>query len=605
MNNKSLKNYLLIFFITIFSSKLLANEIDKLKNNNNINWQILIKEKIEPQKIKWEKISKEDWQIKYKDNFLKQEEFKLNEKGQDSVNLRKLQFLKPLQIIPTIQLNNFLSKNASSSNFIMKSAFDGGAAGGTGNQNYSYRIDYGLNDDNFLSAFISEADDPYYYKINNSRDLPTKNFWRNYAFQINRKLEFSEFKKFSFSLNKSFELWDLNTLYKKNDSVLDYYSGQKFIGSISFPATYKLRENLNITLAPRFTYIPQKIGTSNLGGNFYGNNYSLGIGLDYKLFDKAYFLTSYSFLYGPGNNSFDNNLNFSRNNIYSYGLKWDPSPRVGLEGIITNSFGGTPATGHLTIPSGNIPLYALKLNLNTDLFDLPQRSYKEREIKLIHKGHTVNTALIPERGRNQFSIDLDDNGNYFGFYGYSFSNIFQIEFANVGSIRNNSLDSNEKLYNLKNTYFGNGNFNNRFGGKLVLLSPPKGDPFWLTSRITLGRDQKSDQGYLFGEVISTLKINTKTRLNINPKLAWSGINSINGIGLGLNYELIKKIHFIPELNINFSEVDNNNSSFTFRYLPKENKSIDFYISNALGTQDMAQMLKSNKLRIGLKLNYLF
>ena len=137
------------------------------------------------------------------------------------------------------------------------------------------------------------------------------------------------------------------------------------------------------------------------------------------------------------------------------------------------------------------------------------------------------------------------------------------------------------------------------------MSPAKGSPFWLTTRMTLGRDQQSDQGYLFGELINTFELNPKISLNINPKLTWSGIDSMNGIGLGLNYELNNKVNLIPEFNINFLETNHNNCSITFRYLPKENKTIDLYISNALGTQDMAQMLKSKDLKIGLKLNYIF
>ena len=70
----------------------------------------------------------------------------------------------------------------------------------------------------------------------------------------------------------------------------------------------------------------------------------------------------------------------------------------------------------------------------------------------------------------------------------------------------------------------------------------------------------------------------------------------------MNY---KKIQLISEYNINFSDSEHSNSSFLVRYLPTINKSLDFYISNALGTQDMTQLLKSENQRIGIKLNYLF
>ena len=168
----------------------------------------------------------------------------------------------------------------------------------------------------------------------------------------------------------------------------------------------------------------------------------------------------------------------------------------------------------------------------------------------MHKGHSVNNSLIPLQGTNQINLNIDNKGNYFGFYGYSFSNLFQVEIANIGAFNNINLDKNDEFKSLRNTYMGRQNFNNRFGGTLNFLSPSS-DDFWLSKRITLGRDQKSNQGYLFSELLSTFMISPKTALNINPKLSWSGIKTISGIGLGINYQLTNKIQLIPELNYNF------------------------------------------------------
>ena len=46
-----------------------------------------------------------------------------------------------------------------------KSSFNGGAGGGTGNQNYAARFDFGLSDDLLFSIYLSEADDPLYQAI--------------------------------------------------------------------------------------------------------------------------------------------------------------------------------------------------------------------------------------------------------------------------------------------------------------------------------------------------------------------------------------------------------------------------------------------------------
>jgi len=512
--------------------------------------------------------------------------------------------LKPLEILPSLQINNFPAAGVLSNVFSTKSAFDGGAALGTGNQNYSYKINYGINEKTYVSGYLSEADDPYYYKIKNIGDLPSKNFWRIYGLGFNRKLS-NNSNKIDLSLNSSLELWDLATLYKKNNVANGYFSGNKFIGSLSTPLTYKVAENTNMTIAPRFSFLPKHIGTSSLSENFYNKTFSLGFGIDLKLSKDFYLLSSYTLPIGPGYNSFDDNLNFTKNNIYSFGFKWDPSPRLGIMAGITNSFGETPATAHLTLPSGNIPLYSLNLKLNSGYFDPPQKAFNNREESLLNKGHSINNALIPRQGTNQINLNIDDKGNYFGFYGYSFSNLFQVEIANIGAFNNINLNKNDAFKTLKNTYMGRQNFNNRFGGTLNLLNPKKGDPLWLSKRITLGRDQKSNQGYLFAELLSTFMISPKTALNINPKLSWSGIKTINGIGLGINYQLTNKINLIPELNYNFSTKNYFNSTLIFRYIASKNKSFDIYLSNAEGTQDLSQLLKSEEIRFGFKFNYIF
>ena len=123
---------------------------------------------------------------------------------------------------------------------------------------------------------------------------------------FNRKLFNNKSNKLDLSLNSSLELWDLATLYKKNNEANGYYSGRKFLGSISTPLTYKVGANSNLTIAPRVSFLPKKIGTSSLIENFYNKTFSLGFGIDLKLSKDFYLLSSYTLPIGPGYNSFDN-----------------------------------------------------------------------------------------------------------------------------------------------------------------------------------------------------------------------------------------------------------------------------------------------------------
>ena len=596
------------------------NHLENKVNKNEILWYRIKNHennKIKSDNFKWRKfeINKD---LKNKSNSIKwlpitQEEiikdWEIENKSSNSLKNLKVFITgyeqEPLQINPYIQINNFPRSNFLYNSFAMKSSFNGGEARGTGNQNYSYRLDYGLNPKTFISAYISEADDPYFYPIKNIGDQPTKNYWRNYALNFNRKIDLKDLDKYKLSINSSIELWELSTVYKSNNLGISRYSTTQLIGSISSPFTYKLRENANVTLSPRISFLPSKIGANQKGNNFYGNNFSLGIGTDLKVSKYLYFLSSYSFQFGPGHNTFNQNLEFSRNNIYSLGFKWNPSPKFDLRASITNSFGETPATGYLTIPSGNETLYKLNLKLNQNYPDNKQRTLNSREISLLHNGHTINNAILPSEGTNQIFIDIDNHGNYFGTYAYSFSNLLQIEVLNIGSYQKSNLFKEDEFKTLRNTFMGQNNFNNRFGTKLNFLSPMKGDSFWFSNRLTLGREQTKNQGYLFNEFLSTFEINPKLALNINPKLTWSGIKTITGIGIGLNYALVEKAQIIPEYNYIFSESNNSNGSLIIRYLPNEYRSIDLYLSNSEGSQDLGQMLNSKDLRIGIKLNYLF
>ena len=52
------------------------------------------------------------------------------------------------------------------------------------------------------------------------------------------------------------------------------------------------------------------------------------------------------------------------------------------------------------------------------------------------------------------------------------------------------------------------------------------------------------------------------------------------------------------------EIKDTNYSFVIKYLINETKSVDFFVTNALGIQDMSQLIKSNDNKIGIRLNFL-
>ena len=192
----------------------------------------------------------------------------------------------------------------------------------------------------------------------------------------------------------------------------------------------------------------------------------------------------------------------------------------------------------------------------------------------------------------------------FGFYGYSLSNIFQVELLNIGSFDwlNFGGDKNSNLYS---TYLSDNNFNFRLGGKLLIFSPQKNDLLWVSLRSSVGRNNDTNQGYAFSEFINTFRVNNWLAFNVSPKYFFSGIESFGGIGLSSYINLFDNLMLIPEINTSFKNNSDLNSTLALRYSFSPKKSLDLYYSNAAGVQDIGQLLKIKDYRLGLRFNFFF
>ena len=123
-----------------------------------------------------------------------------------------------------------------------KSSFFGGAGGGTGNQNYAARFDFGLSDDLLFSIYLSEADDPLYQAIE-GQIIP--NNWSSIALGYKKKIFESNSYKSSLSFATSLEYWVVSSgsggedakksIYNEIDNNTGHERYENFIYSYSFP----------------------------------------------------------------------------------------------------------------------------------------------------------------------------------------------------------------------------------------------------------------------------------------------------------------------------------------------------------------------------------
>ncbi len=591
-------------FIGVFAEKVREDS----SGLNLINWEKVKENNSEPEKqIIWRSYKNDE---SYFEN--KKQKSSVKSRTYSSSEEKIFESIKNsgffnTEIEPFLPFNNFLKKGNFQTSVRWKSSFEGGASGGIGQQIPSFIFDYGISDSSLMTINFAEADDQLYSPINGQN---VNYHWQNYAFSFKKKLLNNNENSFLISIVPTLEYWrhssgskDSKSIYNQKDSLNGRDRFDNLIGSLSLPLSKKLNENFTALIVPGVTFLPEKLGSKGIGKNAYGNNFYIGSGINLDMAKDVNFLASYTSPLGPGNNYFDKDLNYSRKPIYSIGLGWNINSKIGFEGKITNSFGATPSTGLLTIPSDNQPLYSANITYKPHGEDTYLTPLNERDKLISTGGITVNNALMPRGGSSLINFNYDNKGNLFGSYGYSLSNIFKLELVNIGSFNDVKL-SGDKNSNLYSTYLDDSNLNFRLGGKLLIFSPQKNDFYWMSLRSSVGRNNDTNQGYLFTEFINTFRLNNWLVFNISPKYLFSGIESFGGIGFSSYINLSDNLMIIPEINTSIKNDSEINSTLALRYSFSAEKSLDLYYSNALGVQDIGQLLKDKEYRLGIKLNFL-
>ncbi len=594
----------LLDFVGVFAEKVKEDS----SGLNSINWEKVEENKSKPlKKIIWRSYKNEESYFENKKqpspipkrtNLSNEERiYESSEKPGYSIT----------EIEPFLPLNNFLDYGNFKTSVRWKSSFEGGEAGGTGQQNPSLVLDYGISDSFLMSIYFSEADDNLYNLINGQK---VNYHWQNYAFSFKKELLNEKVNGFGLSIIPTIEYWKQASGSKNSKSIFNQKNSSdgrdrfdNMVGSLSLPVSKKLNGNFTALIIPGMTFLPEKLGPKGIGKNAYGNNFYIGTGLTFHAAEDFNLLFSYTNPLGPGNNYFDSDLNYSRRPIYSIALGWDINSKIGIEGKITNSFGATPSTGLLTIPSDNVPLYSANITYSPYGNDTYLTELNERDTLISNGGITVNNALIPKAGTSQVNFNYDEGGNLFGSYGYSLSNIFQIELLNIGSFDGLNFGRDKNL-NLYSTYLSDNNFNFRLGGKLLIFSPQKNDFYWVSFRSSVGRNNDTNQGYVFSEFINTFRINNWLAINVSPKYFFSGVESFGGIGFSSYINLFDNLILIPEINASIKNNSDLNSTLALRYSFSPEKSLDLYYSNAAGVQDIGQLLKVKDYRLGIRFNFL-
>ena len=267
----------LLNFIDVFAEK---GKVDS-SQLNSINWEKIEDNKSKPfKRIIWKSYKDDE---SYFENKKQQSSF--IKRTNSSKEEKKSEFLKKsgssiTEIEPYLPLNNFLEYSNFQTSVSWKSSFDGGAAGGTGQQNPSFVLDYGISDSSLITIYFSEADDDLYNLIDGQK---VNYHWQNYAFSFKKELLNDNENSFAVSIVPTLEYWrhssgskDSKSIYNQQDSLNGKDKFDNLIGSISLPISKKLSENFTALFVPGITFLPEKLGSKGIGKNAYGNNFYIG-----------------------------------------------------------------------------------------------------------------------------------------------------------------------------------------------------------------------------------------------------------------------------------------------------------------------------------------
>ena len=121
----------------------------------------------------------------------------------------------------------------------------------------------------------------------------------------------------------------------------------------------------------------------------------------------------------------------------------------------------------------------------------------------------------------------------------------------------------------------------------------------------LGRniDEKQHCEWLF--VWRPLYLGGNQAINISPKLAWAGVGSLWGIGVGSNIHLAPGWALVPEANILMNSWENSNVTLGLRWNATNEITIEAYGTTASSIIDMGQLLNAEEVRWGSRISITF
>lgn len=466
-----------------------------------------------------------------------------------------------------------------------------GSGAGTGNQLYYMGLDYGVTDDlqiGFAAQDFQDTIDPI-------AGLATATNFR--SFGVNVKYRFVDTYRFQAAAMASVEDFafrtDVFNSYQQNPTHT--------IGSFHVPLTFRANSQLQFHVTPGVSFFPDSIN----GFEYYGTVATLGAGISWRPYTR---LLTFASLTAPlsGGNTIASDQSIQKDFVYTVGARYNFTPKVGLEGYVTNGFGSTPATGIVTFfPDGDEPLFGLRVvytpgqKLPYTYRRTPLATVSSRGGQLDQDGFTVGTGRTMAPGSVRLGISGGTDGNEALMASIGLEQDFQIDgyiedFSNDGSLTP-ADDPTPDEYRWM------------VGGRIRVMDQDNGNPFTWSLRVLGGRnfDATNNTGILYIATPASYDVHDKLTLLLEPKFFAFGNERVGGLGLGVNYEVFDGMQLIGEVTP-VSDGRDPTWALGARYdLPNGKWSIDATATNAIGRYGHGTMVAQDDTRFAVGLSTQF
>ncbi|WP_353672732.1 DUF5777 family beta-barrel protein [Synechocystis sp. LKSZ1] len=458
---------------------------------------------------------------------------------------------------------------------------------GTGNQSYFAYLDWGVTDNLQLGWTYMINDDPTYNPIN--RVFIPQQYQ---ATGPNLKYRFYQDEHWSLGILSSLEQFQI---YSGPGLFNNYRSptvSNTIAGTVQFPISYRFNEQFQVHITPAVNIFSNSLN----GVPFYGTVFNLGLGGSW-LVSQDFSLFANAVIPLTGDNAFNANRDFYKTVIWSAGGTYAFNKAIAVELHVTNSFGGTPTTGVLTLPTAaNEVLIGGQFIMVPSAKEVRQIPYSEHQKKLLFDGFTLTSPYVLPTDNFGIRLAGDSKGSIGGGLYYGFLQNFQAEvlFSSISGFDTQSVLQTEA--GTETQY--------RLGGKLMFLNQADQDPFSLAGRLTVGRDIGNEQGYMMLEFPFMYEFNSQLAALFSPKAAINGGNTPVGLGLGLNYQILPAVQLIGEVT---PIVTGERTVWAagLRFLPMDSLAIDLLGTNATSLLDLGELVAEPGTRFSASIQWHF